>query len=210
MGGPARGGPRRERRVLIAGCDPGLHGAIAWLDTETRAVQVGVMPLLPGVDGERDRYDVPRLREMLDRRRPAVVILERLHPLPAKFRRAGAEVGGGGVIANYNRGAATWLMIGLLTGLRIPFELVLPRVWQRALLENVPGEGTKAKSIWLARRLFPACSLLPTPRSRKPHDGCADALLLAELGRRQFAGDVGRQGGMLDVMGAAEAGGGPR
>ncbi len=185
--------------MLTIGIDPGLHGAIAFLRPGFEA-SVLVTPLLEGT--ERDQYDVAALRRLLDRRSdavPCLAIVERLAPMPLKFRQKGSaeKIGGGGVIANYNRGAATHLVVGLLAGLGIPYTLVLPQVWQREMLETVPGETTKAKSVWLARRLFPSCSLLATPRSRVPHDGLADALLLAEWGRRKLAGDQGRQMGLL-------------
>jgi hypothetical protein len=185
--------------VLTIGVDPGLHGAIAFVRPGFEPTVV-VMPLLDGT--ERDQYDVTALRTLLDRRSDAVpcsAIVERLAPMPMKFRRKGSaeKIGGGGVIANYNRGVATHLVIGLLAGLGIPYTPVLPQVWQREMLADVPGADTKAKSVWLARRLFPSCSLLATPRSRKPHDGLADALLLAEWGRRKLAGDQGRQMGLL-------------
>ena len=44
----------------------------------------------------------------------------------------------------------------------------------------------KNTSIDLCKRLFPDINLLATPRSRKPHDGMAEALLIAEYGRRHY------------------------
>lgn len=189
--------------MLVVGVDPGLHGAIAFLDPRTGKASANVMPLLG--ETERDQYDVPQLRLLLaSRGRDSVVFLERLMPMPPMFKRAGGgEVRGGGVITNYNRGKATWLFVGLCSGLGIECRLVLPQAWQRSMLEGAQGEDTKARSVWAAQRLFPSVSLLEGPRCRKPHDGLADALMLAEFGRRQLAGDRGRQRGLLEVGGAA-------
>jgi hypothetical protein len=54
------------------------------------------------------------------------------------------------------------------------------------MLAGTPGEDTKQRSVIAAQRLFPNVSLLPTPRCKKPSDGIADALLIAEWGRRKM------------------------
>lgn len=171
--------------MTVIGIDPGLHGGLAVIDDAGGARAI-VMPLV--AEAERDRYDVPRLKRLLATAPAGPVFVERLHPLPAKFRRKGGEEReGGGGIANYNRGAAVYLLVGLLEGLGREYQLVLPQVWQRLVLAGVPGESTKARSVAVARRLFPGLSLLATARSRKPHDGLADALCIAEYGRRSLA-----------------------
>lgn len=186
--------------MLAIGIDPGLHGAIAFVDA--REARVFLMPLRG--DTERDEYDVDRLRAAIGAvaLRADVIVYEKLHPMPGSFKREGGVEQRSGTIANYNRGAARWFITGLLCGLGVPPErrvAVPAQTWQRAMLENIPGADTKAKSIWLAQRIFPSVSLLATARSRKPHDGMADALCLAEYGRRLLAGDKGRQRGLLEV-----------
>ena len=54
--------------------------------------------------------------------------------------------------------------------------------------ESESGKTTKEQSIIAVQRLFPSVDLLdPTKlRSRKLHDGMAEALLIAEWGRRQW------------------------
>ncbi len=186
--------------MLIVGVDPGLHGALAFLEPEKRRAQVVLTPLRNGT--ERDDYDEDALCQLLGDHGnlgPLVVVYEQLGSLPP-VRADGKAMGGG--IANHRRGLAIGILRGILAALRVPRErriAVLPQVWQRAMLLNLPGADTKARSVWLARRLFPDISLLPTARSRKPHDGMADALCLAEYGRRLLAGDKGRQRGLLEV-----------
>lgn len=71
-------------------------------------------------------------------------------------------------------------LIGILTCLGVKIVEVRASVWKK-------GMGlTKDKddSIALCERLFPSVNLLPTPRCKKPSDGMAEALLLAEYGRR--------------------------
>ena len=58
------------------------------------------------------------------------------------------------------------------------YILVSPQKWKNKL--GVTSD--KQTSIAACQRLFPGVSLLATPRSRKPHDGMAEACLLAYYG----------------------------
>jgi hypothetical protein len=71
----------------------------------------------------------------------------------------------------------------MLTAFGIPFELVRPQKWKR----EFSCTSDKNKSIEVAQRMFPDVSLMRTERCTKPHDGIAEALLMAEYGRRRHA-----------------------
>ena len=168
--------------MIVIGVDPGLRGGIAMLTKQQIAVGVVPMAIIRAAGKGRDQYDVPTIVGLFSaakRKQPTTVYIERLQPLPASIAK--------GVIANYNRGAALWLFIGICSALEIPYVLVSPRVWQREMLAGTPGSDTKQRSILAAQRLFPGVLLLPTERSRKPSDGLSDALLIAEYGRRRSA-----------------------
>ena len=77
-------------------------------------------------------------------------------------------------------------IVGAVRALGLPLERPLPQAWKRVVLAGT--DRGKAAAIAYARRRFPAAELLPTPRSRRPSDGIADALCLAEFGRRLVAG----------------------
>ncbi|MDA0707460.1 MAG: hypothetical protein O2963_00065 [Proteobacteria bacterium] len=70
---------------------------------------------------------------------------------------------------------------GLLTALQIPFEYVLPRKWQTEMSCLTGGDKNVTKS--KAQQLFPAIKIT---------HAIADALLIAEWGRRQSLRGVGR------------------
>lgn len=174
----------------VIGVDPGLQGGLALLRGDDVPVVIP-MPIVRGGKGARDQYDVDSLRARLavwsSGPRPRVVI-ERLQPLPGKFKRKGGkEVKAGGTIANYNRGLAQGLLVGICSTLGISYELVSPRTWQREMLAGTSGADTKQRSILAAGRLFPGVSLRPTERSRKASDGMADALLIAAYGQRRLS-----------------------
>lgn len=197
--------------MLFVGVDPGKLGAIAFLDEGGRVVEVIPTPVVcpasprrragrpdaKKAPGSRPRYDLTAIAAIFRSRadvglpgRGMWVVVEDLRPLPpARKRHKGdeeAEDMGGG-FANFSRGQAI-LWPAMLAAFRIPYELVRPQVWQRAMLLNVPGATTKARSIAAARAQWPHVSLRRSERSRTDDDGIADALNIAEWGRRTRLG----------------------
>lgn len=161
------------------GIDPGLQGAIAILAPDE--IVVGPMPVVSAAKGGRDQYDLPAIVELLDTQAAihgahhVLVTCEKLQPMPMEK---------GGTIANYYRGRSMAIVEGICTALGIPYQLVSPREWQKWAHAGTSGEDTKQRSIMAAQRMFPGVSLLRTPKSRVPHDGMAESLLLASWARR--------------------------
>lgn len=170
--------------MIYLGVDPGKSGAIAALDDVGHVLDVWPMPLVKSQKG-RDEYDLAgiafRLRECkgLD----AFFTVERPGAMPPMKGTAAAFSGS---LANYNRGVCNgWFW--MLTALGIPHQAVSPQTWQAAMLARGAGD-TGQRSILAAKQLWPLQSLLRTERSRKDDDGMADALLIAEWGRRKHRG----------------------
>ena len=84
--------------------------------------------------------------------------------------------------ASFSFGHNKGFIEGVLRTLEIPYQLVVPQTWKKEFGLN----SDKAKSIEVCRKLFPSVSLLKTPRCTKPHDGMAEALLMAEYARRKL------------------------
>jgi hypothetical protein len=72
-------------------------------------------------------------------------------------------------------------IIGILSCLHIRTVEVRAATWKKGMLLD----KDKNSSILLCERLFPSANIYPTPRCKKPSDGMAEALLLAEYGRRK-------------------------
>ena len=89
---------------------------------------------------------------------------------------------GQGVVSMFNFGHNLGFIEGVLQAVSIPYQLVPPQTWKKEFSLN----SDKAKSIEVCQKLFPNVSLLATERSRKPHDGMAEALLMAEYARRKL------------------------
>lgn len=76
---------------------------------------------------------------------------------------------------------------GYCEGLGATVHLVPAKRWQKMMHMGSMAEG-KARSIEVAKRLFPLVSLRASERCKKDHDGMADALLIAEYGRLMLNG----------------------
>lgn len=150
--------------MLVFGIDPGAEGAVA-------------------VGGERDIHTVELLKEVTPDWIRQVhhgvshchVYLEKAQAMP-----------GQGVSSMFNYGVGFGTIIGWLEALKLPYTLVTPREWTKELHKGCTGETAKEKSLMAARRLFPMMKLEASERSRKPHAGIIDALLICEYGRRQM------------------------
>lgn len=176
--------------MLFGGIDPGKEGALAIIDSRSQVRLLVSTPMFVSASG-RPEYDLPVIAELLRTwsRKPEALVLavEKLHPLPRTFNRAGGAQQHGGTIANFNRGLAhgwRWMAAGM----GIPCLMVTPQVWQREMLEGHASEDTKARSLAAASRLWPSLDLRRSKRATKPCDAYSDALLLSEYGRRQHMG----------------------
>lgn len=89
---------------------------------------------------------------------------------------------GQGVVSMFNFGHNLGYIEGLLQAFDIPYQLVPPQTWKKEFCVT----SDKNTSIEVCRKLFPHVCLLPTERSRKPSDGMAEAMLMAEYARRRF------------------------
>jgi hypothetical protein len=106
------------------------------------------------------------------------VVIEEVHAMP----KTGSQ-------GNFGSGFGYGLWQGLLTALQIPFVTVQPGKWKKALgLKKPDGDVTDSVKK-NADRLF-ACQIFPQSADDMnlvKHHGRADALLIAEFGRRSVA-----------------------
>lgn len=182
--------------MISIGIDGGKKGAIVSMDCYYGYVKISPMPLITSTKG-RDEYDVGGIVSFLKHckalKLPSgaptppgsiFVTLERAVPMPPRMP--------GGSLAQFNRGVQRgfeWLLMAL----EIPFTAVPAQTWQKEMLVGTPGTDTKQRSILAAQRLFPSVDLRRTERSKKPDHNFADALLLAEYGRRKMSQQIPSQ-----------------
>lgn len=149
--------------TVFIGLDPGKDGAIALVAGDGRLMSITDMPSHP-------EY----IREVLAQyQRDKFVTIEAQQAMPKQ-----------GVTSMFSLGENYGLLVGIVTGLQIPYQTVRPQAWMRAL--GIPAGADKKKHIDVALGLFPTGDF-KGPRGG-PKDGRADAALIAEYGRRTHGG----------------------
>jgi len=164
---------RMDRRIgLIIGVDPGLSGGIAVLSFGGEVESVSITPTI-AVGKSRREYDIGAMRDLIKDSGAKVAFIESQSARP-----------GQGVSSTFKTGYGYGIWVALIISCEVSLNIVAPRTWTSKMLSGVPGDG-KDRNILGAKRLFPSTDLRKSERARKPHDGLADALLIAEYGRRQ-------------------------
>ena len=137
------------------GIDPGKSGAIAIINGD------GSVATAP--------FSEEAYLDMITRHSCHSAVVEDVHAMPRQ-----------GVTSMFSFGQNKGWILGLLYAFQIPVTLVSPQRWKR-----YNGLDTdKQKSILLAKTLYPNACLLATPRCKKPADGIAEAILMADYCKR--------------------------
>ena len=151
--------------MIYIGVDPGKNGGIAKINTDTgfvKTVTFSEESLISELEGYF-MFDKSPLR----------CVLEKVNAIP-----------GPGVVSMFNFGQNYGFIQGVLKAYGIPYELVTPQKWKK----EFSCTSDKNTSIEVCKRLFPNVNLKATEKCKKDHDGMAEALLIAEYGRRHYNG----------------------
>lgn len=142
------------------GIDPGKSGALAILHEDG---QVETYIFDPAVYATVLVY--------ISKNTDPICCLEKVGAMP-----------GQGVVSMFNFGHNLGFIEGVLQATKLPYQLVPPQTWKKEFSLT----SDKVKSIEVCQKLFPNVNLLATSRSRKPSDGIAEAVLMAEYARRRL------------------------
>lgn len=155
-------------KTLFIGIDPGKKGGIAVIDTES-----GIRYTVPYSDKDLITMcrDESWLYNTQGKTEHIMCCLEKVGAMP-----------GQGVVSMFSFGQSVGYIKGVLESFGIPYQEITPQKWKKEFGLN----SDKAASAEVCRRLFPDISLLATPRCKKPNDGMAEALLMAEYARRKL------------------------
>jgi len=173
-----------EPRSYFLGIDPGKDGGLAMVDGEEGLYQ-GHLWKTPLISGERDEYDVSRMRWILGSAQDQVRMEFHATTLTAIVEKQQTFPKQGGV-SNFSTGYGLGLWIGLLTGIGIPLQIVPPRTWQKQMLSGTRRKDPKQGSILVAQRLWPKVDFRRSSKAVKPDHGLTDAALMATFGRLSF------------------------
>lgn len=156
---------------LYVGIDPGLTGAVAEIDIEDRIVTLFDTPITTIKVGKKIKTDYmpSEMASILERYTGTFchVFIEKVGAMP-----------GQGVVSMFGFGKGFGLWLGILAALALPYTLVTPQAWKKVIME---GKADKDAARLRAQELFPKVT---GDLSRKKDIGRADALLIAEYGRR--------------------------
>jgi crossover junction endodeoxyribonuclease RuvC len=152
--------------MIILGIDPGLSGAMVFLNTADNTIAVEDMPT---VEVKRNN----KLKREVSPQLVAAMIIKR--HVDAAFLEKVNAMAGQGVSSVFSFGRSAGIMEGVLAAFDIPTTLVTPQAWQKAMNVRDGKDGSRER----AMQLFPASAEL---FQRKKDDGRSDAALIAKYG----------------------------
>src|SRR5215472_10243758 len=136
--------------MIIAGIDPGLSGALAFLDAASSMVlDIVDMPTLALSRGGKKKRELDA---------HALARLIGAQPIGHAFVEQVGAMPGQGVSSVFAFGKAYGVGIGALAALGVPYTLTPPAVWKRALGVPAAKDGARAR----------ASQLMPTAAHRWP------------------------------------------
>ncbi len=149
--------------MIIIGIDPGAKGGIAG---------VGGSPWALPMPMSGNEVNATRLVAILKPYPDCLCVVE-------KQQVFGVE----GRVSCFTTGQGYGTIIGVLLALQLHTELVLPPAWKKLILAGTLKD--KGAAIAYCGRAYPGVPLIIPPK-RTPSDGLADALCIAEYGRRTY------------------------
>jgi crossover junction endodeoxyribonuclease RuvC len=162
--------------AIIIGIDPGMTGGICIRDITNNEIELMVMPTKGTIAGLK-MIDSEALAEMFIEIRSEIkcVYLEQIFAMSKQ---------GSASMLSFGKGWGQ--ILGVLHALNIPSYLVRPQEWQKYVLPKGKAGTTKLRALETAKKLFPQVELTATERSKNPHDGKVDALMISEFGVRHY------------------------
>lgn len=154
---------------VVLGIDPGRKGAYAVI-TDGRLQFSAPLPYAG------DELDISRLASAIASFGVDEAILEKVHAMP-----------GQGVVSMFTFGRSYGELRGMIKTQGIPLFEPTPQAWKKIVLAGTDWKGSKAAAVEHVIRRYPAANLYPG-RTRKAHDGVADAICLAEYGVLRLGG----------------------
>ena len=160
-----------ERTQWIIGIDPGLDGATVAIPVDGKEVRRVTHASIDRIDGYVSPIDYDEATEALFRLNPLGVIME--FPMILRGQEGSARIG-----INWGIVWSSWQRR------RLQPMMIHPAVWKRVLVPAaLSKEHDKQAACLICADM--GYDIAPrTPRSRKPHDGTADAVLIAVYGGR--------------------------
>lgn len=166
--------------MYFLGIDPGQEGAFVLIHENKHLEQYRKMPVIKMTSKRKVKiyYDVLAIVSFISS-------VKKLCPNTHVFIEKSQAAPGQGVVSMFSTGYGFGLLVGVIAAVGLDYTLVAPKDWKDDLMRGMPRE--KIASVVAASRLFPQClPMLHRPHSKLPDHNMADALLIAEWGRRKM------------------------
>lgn len=154
---------------MIIGVDPGINGAIAFLNDDLTLVAVHDMPVMAATK-TRKQVNAAELAKIIGKTAQshvtlATAVVERVGSMPKQ-----------GVSGMFSFGQSYGVVLGIFAALMVPVVLITPVAWKKkAQLLGKDKDAARA----LAQQLYPQA-----PLAAKKDIGRADAILIGRFGLR--------------------------
>jgi hypothetical protein len=148
---------------VFIGIDPGQRGGLALITNEN--IHVIPMPIAG------NELDVKTIILFLTEEEFPIVCIEAVHSLPGNSGRS-----------MFKFGFDTGMLHGIVRAMGLQLITVAPQTWKKLILQGT--DKSKEAAIDYCMRKYPGVNLMPTERSKKPSDGMAEALCIAEYAQR--------------------------
>lgn len=145
------------------GIDPGASGAIAVIDDSQNVIMLQDWP--------GNEIAAAQLLRGWTTNRNIFAAIEKGQSMPKQ-----------GVRSMFSFGINCGIWKGILASFEIPFREITPRTWQKGVISKAQD---KKPALAAAQRMFPSAEVTGPRGGAK--DGRADALLIADWCRRQYA-----------------------
>lgn len=171
--------------MIFIGIDPGLQGGIATIREDGVVARPMFTVTIEKAGKKRKAYDHAALSDYLWKASPRdfYAIIEEQHPM-VRFR--GGKKQKQGVTSTFSIGYGFGALRQCLFDFNIPHDVVRAKEWQKTYGIHGKKGDTKEQALEVCKELFPDVNLLATTRSKKPHSGLVDAILIAEWGKRRY------------------------
>ena len=165
--------------MIYIGIDPGLDGGVAI--KRPSGIETAIMPTNTiERSGKNKRIiDNTGLKKIFEvfKSVTCCAMIEKQQAMS----RQGVKQGVGAMVT---LGMGYGALLQALTDFEIPFEVVRAQVWQKEF--GIANGDTKAQALEVCQSLFPNLNLLATKKSRVPHKGIVDAVLIMQYGIRRY------------------------
>ncbi len=156
---------------MYIGVDNGINGALVTLKNN-KIIDKTIMPIISSSKNKKI-YDIQNIIKYFEKYLNAIVILEKAHAMPII-----------GKVQAFEFGKGYGIIIGIISTLKMSYQIVHAKTWQKEMFRDASKKDTKQTSILIAQRLFPTIDFRASKKSKKMHDGITDATLIAMYGSR--------------------------